>query len=194
MTSVTSATNQSPGLPISQSGNRQILGLTSHQIWRIGLVFGAVVVFAALQKLYNFYKFDQMVKVPCPINETINGTKFDFSYYKTAAENGSVEASFCLAKMYKTGQGVEKSLEAARTWFKKAADQGLYLAKEELCRPSLFADWTYKQGEDAEIGGYYADLCCPSLSICPWWLINTSDDTSSYSHGRIFGKLNGNII
>ena len=41
-----------------------------------------------------------------------------------AAEQGNVNAHFCLAVTYDDGQGVEQSDEEAERWYRMAADQG----------------------------------------------------------------------
>ena len=44
-------------------------------------------------------------------------------WFRMAAEQGNVNAHFCLAVAYGDGQGVEQSYEAER-WCRMAADQG----------------------------------------------------------------------
>ena len=59
-----------------------------------------------------------------------------FKYLNLAAENGSVEAQYILAKMYKYGNGVKQNYNEAHKWVKIAclrkaiADEEFELLKE----------------------------------------------------------------
>lgn len=64
-------------------------------------------------------------------NETAMG------HYQTAFENGNADAAFELGTMYVSGDGVEKSLEMARSWYEKAAAAGNNRALEVLARAYL---------------------------------------------------------
>ena len=64
-------------------------------------------------------------------NETAMG------HYRTAFENGNADAAFELGTMYVSGDGVEKSLEMARSWYEKAAAAGNNRALEVLARAYL---------------------------------------------------------
>ena len=48
------------------------------------------------------------------------------------AQSGNRELQGRMGRAYRDGKGVEKNLDAAREWFKKAADQDLAWAKKEL--------------------------------------------------------------
>ena len=64
-------------------------------------------------------------------NETAMG------YYQTAFDNGNADAAFELGTMYVSGDGVERSLEMARSWYEKAAAAGHNRALEVLARAYL---------------------------------------------------------
>ena len=55
-----------------------------------------------------------------------------FEYLKKAAEQGHVDAQYCVGVCYAGGVGVEKNLNKAIEYLKKAADQGSDAAKETL--------------------------------------------------------------
>lgn len=129
----------------------------------------AVVGVAALYfatKLYTYCQLSWTTEIQCTEGE---------AYYQSAVNNsGNAKAKYCLAGTYKTGNGVEKSLEKARKLYREAYNQGLSLAKEKLCAYDIYADWSNQQRHDA-ISGPYADICCPSGWKCtyPWWEIPT---------------------
>ena len=58
-------------------------------------------------------------------------------HYQTAFDNGNTDAAFELGTMYVSGDGVEKSLEMARSWYEKAAAAGNNRAREVLARAYL---------------------------------------------------------
>jgi TPR repeat protein len=64
-------------------------------------------------------------------NETAMG------YYQAAFENGNSDAAFELGTMYVSGDGVETSLEMARSWYEKAAAAENNRALEVLARAYL---------------------------------------------------------
>ncbi len=113
-------------------------------------VTGVAVLFFAT-KLYNLWSLSQITDIECSNDST---------YYITTADNGDIEALYCLAGMYKDGTGVEQSLEKARTLYQAVWNQGLYLARWALCDRSLYADWSPQQlAEGLEL---LADnICCP---------------------------------
>ena len=125
-----------------------------------------------------------MTEMDCSVSESRN-----YTWYKNLAEEGNATAQHCLAGMFKNGIGVDKSLADARHWYKKASDQVLHLSKLELCRPSLYRDWSSKEIDDADTGEL-ASLCCTEKSTCPWWPVFADDpfDNSSLRGGRFFGK------
>ena len=45
-------------------------------------------------------------------------------FYQKAANKGNEEAMFALGNMYKMGKGVEKNMNIAVDWFRKAAEKG----------------------------------------------------------------------
>lgn len=55
-----------------------------------------------------------------------------FSCFKNAAENGNAEAMNYLGDLYYFGDGVYKSLDDAKMWYKNAADKGNVKAKDNL--------------------------------------------------------------
>lgn len=64
---------------------------------------------------------------------------YDFKEYQDAAQwlrpwadKGQVEAQYRLATLYENGQGVEKSLEEAKKWYRKAAAQNHSRARRRL--------------------------------------------------------------
>ncbi len=59
------------------------------------------------------------------------------SHYQTAFDNGNADAAFELGTMYASGDGVEKSLEMARSWYEKAAATGHTRSLEVLARAHL---------------------------------------------------------
>lgn len=149
----------------------------------------AIMGISAVRKIYNFYQLDQMTEIDCSVSKSR-----DFTSYKKLAEEGKTTAQHCLAEMFKNGIEVDKSPPEARHWYKKASDQGLYLSKIELCRPSLYRDWSSKEINDADLGDL-AGLCCPGKSACPWWPVFANDpyDSSSAGRGRFFGKAPGDF-
>ena len=56
-----------------------------------------------------------------------------------SAEAGDAQAQFDLARMYETGDGVNKDLQKAVTWYLKAAQQGLSEAR-------FYLGWMYANG------------------------------------------------
>jgi TPR repeat protein len=58
-------------------------------------------------------------------------------YYQTAFDNGNADAAIELGTMYLLGDGVEKNLEVARSWYEKAAAAGNNRAREVLARAYL---------------------------------------------------------
>lgn len=55
---------------------------------------------------------------------SVLAAKFDsgvFEFQQKLANNGSPQAQYKLATMYENGRGVEKDINAAKTWYKKAA-------------------------------------------------------------------------
>ena len=50
--------------------------------------------------------------------------KEEFEELKKNAEQGDADAQYNLGNAYLNGNGVEKDLEEAAKWFKKAADRG----------------------------------------------------------------------
>lgn len=49
----------------------------------------------------------------------------NISELKNKAEQGNAEAQYSLGVCYRCGDGVEKNLEEAIKWYKKAAEQGV---------------------------------------------------------------------
>jgi len=47
-----------------------------------------------------------------------------FGHFKQAAENDHKQAQYYVGMMYEQGEGVDENIEAAKLWYKKAADQG----------------------------------------------------------------------
>ena len=62
---------------------------------------------------------------------------------KTMAEQGLALAQYNLALMYKNGEGVERNLQEAFSWYRKVAEQGLALAQYNLA-------YMYYRGEGVE--------------------------------------------
>jgi len=48
------------------------------------------------------------------------------------AEDGNADAQYAIAYMYYYGQGVPQDVDVAKSWMKKAASQGQFLAKQAL--------------------------------------------------------------
>ena len=65
-----------------------------------------------------------------------NGKSKDYeeavANYLIAAEAGKAYSQYCLGWCYEKGLGVEKSVEEAEKWYRKAAEQGEKNAKERL--------------------------------------------------------------
>ncbi|MBQ6305088.1 MAG: sel1 repeat family protein [Bacteroidales bacterium] len=53
-------------------------------------------------------------------------------WFKKAAEQGNVEAMYCLGECYRDGSGVDEDQKKAVEWFAKAAERGHEEAKAEL--------------------------------------------------------------
>ena len=53
-------------------------------------------------------------------------------WFTKAAEQGNVEAMYCLGECYRDGSGLEEDQKKAIEWFAKAAEQGNEEAKAEL--------------------------------------------------------------
>lgn len=56
----------------------------------------------------------------------------NISELKNKAEQGNAEAQYSLGVCYRCGDGVEKNLEEAIKWYKKAAEQGYARAQHNL--------------------------------------------------------------
>ncbi len=65
-------------------------------------------------------------------NETHYPSQKEIAQWKSKAEQGDAEAQFLLGECYEGGEGVKSSLEKARYWYAKAAEQGHEVAKECL--------------------------------------------------------------
>jgi TPR repeat protein len=74
-------------------------------------------------------------------NETAMG------YYQAAFDNGNADAAIELGTMYSSGDGVERNLESARSWYEKAAAAGNNRALEVLARAYLDGGLGLKQDE-----------------------------------------------
>lgn len=118
------ALNQNEPHQLGQLNQRQVRHLPSKWLWTAGPALLIVAMLA--KKLYDFWILDQTYEINC-VKNILEDVK--------QAESGDAIAQYCLAGRFKQGNGVEKSLEKAREWYKKASDQGLFLATEELCHP-----------------------------------------------------------
>ncbi len=75
------------------------------------------------------------------------------SCYREAAERGDACARFCLARIYRSGKGVERSLSEAYAWFRAAEEGGHKEARKEAVALSArfspdelaFAEHLYRQ-------------------------------------------------
>lgn len=56
----------------------------------------------------------------------------NISELKNKAEQGNAEAQYSLGVCYRCGDGVEKNLEEAIKWYRKAAEQGYARAQHNL--------------------------------------------------------------
>ncbi|MCF8721116.1 tetratricopeptide repeat protein [Nitrospina gracilis] len=72
--------------------------------------------------------------------------KTAMAHFKTLAKRGNAEAMWYVADMYRYGRGVERDLQTAVDWFRKAADKNQPWALFEI-------GWFYKNGT----GGYKRD-------------------------------------
>lgn len=64
--------------------------------------------------------------------DTPESLKEAISIVESLAQSGNRELQGRMGRAYRDGKGVEKNLDIAREWFKKAADQNLAWAKKEL--------------------------------------------------------------
>lgn len=122
----------------------------------------------AIFKIIEHIKFSnnsQIQNVFCPQGFK-DGEMYDFSYYQKAATDGDVEAQYCFGLMHLNGEnGANQVTSTAMHWLKKAAQQGLSIARESLCDPTNY-DFSLDPLEISEL----KEFCCPSCSecICPW--------------------------
>lgn len=67
----------------------------------------------------------------------------NYARCKQVAEQGDPIAQYFLGQMYRKGEGVEKNLQNALNWYRKAAEQESRLAQYNL-------GWMYDEGEGIE--------------------------------------------
>ena len=180
--------------PVQNLASSQISAQNKHWSIQTKLLIGTVVItLAALAIIkgmaaYTHYQNGKITDINCHFGETVDGVLHDFTYYRNAAEKGSASDQYCLAEMFKSGNGTKPSLAEARDWFKKAFDQGLSMAKFTLCQPEMFEvrckDRSNVVSKDelkkcSDIFNRYCkfiDICCPLPSErcpgvqpeCPW--------------------------
>ena len=91
-------------------------------------------------------------------NETALG------HYQTAFENGNADAAFELGTMYISGDGVEQSLEMARTWYERAAAAGNNRALVVLARAYLDGGLGLTRAESLP----FSEARTRSARACAW--------------------------
>ncbi len=77
----------------------------------------------SLQKIYGYNSYF----TPRKAGEAVEHAPSDeqtVQAYRQAAQRGDAGAQFKLAECYAEGDGVQKSLQTAKYWYKKAAEQG----------------------------------------------------------------------
>ena len=100
-----------------------------------------------------------------------------YKWYLKAAEQGDKRAQFCLAEMYRKGQGTSKNEEKALQYYKESANQGYAKAQNEL-------------------GNYYYDRENYKAAL-KWYddAANQGNADTEYSLGLIYYKgENGRFI
>ena len=172
--------------PVQNLASSQISAQNKHWSIQTKLFIGTVIItLAALAVIkgmaaYTHYQNGNITDINCRFGETVDGALHDFTYYRNAAEKGRAVDQYCLAEMFKSGIGTKPSLVEARTWFKKAYDQGLGLAADTLCQPEMFEEKctaNFKQCMDVfDRYEQFRKVCCPPPPPecpaiprkCPW--------------------------
>jgi hypothetical protein len=151
----------------------------------IGSAAVTVLALATIKamSLYTHYQNGNIKTHDCKFGENVDGVLKDFKYYKNAAESGKATDQYCFAKMHETGIGTVKNLSEARNWYKKAAEQGLELAGDDLCQPHMFEyqygnfeEFKAHQGSFIGYESQFINICCrrPPCGTtclpprCPW--------------------------
>lgn len=65
-------------------------------------------------------------------NSKTNLTQEEMIFFRGLAQQGDAEAQFILGGCYDWGEGVNKDLQQAVTWYGKAAEQGHAIAQQYL--------------------------------------------------------------
>lgn len=148
-------------------------GITNYRYLPSMLQLGGVVVaaFTAVKgySVYTYLRNYMTSKVDCQFGKTEKELNHNFKKYLAGANAGNPQDQYCLGKMYKFGNGTKPSNLDALNLFKEASDQGLAIAQEELCNPSLYCG--IKLQELSKI--FFSELeyyCCPPQTPCinPW--------------------------
>lgn len=134
---------------------------------------GVAIMSALALKLFSHtvpYLRNYMTsEVPCEFGENKAEHRKNFENYHQGATNGNVFDQYCVAQMYKEGNGTKASNNEALLYFKSAREHGLAIANDDLCAPSLFCGLNVSEFSST----FFSQLefyCCPALtpSICPW--------------------------
>lgn len=90
----------------------------------------SVNAYLRLSLIYALDKANaELAQDPKAINKY---NKLLFKYSLKAADLGSGNAQSVVAEMYSRGDGVDKNLTEAATWYRKAAEQGFYKQQAKL--------------------------------------------------------------
>ena len=123
------------GLPLAESGVKELQGWIS-RCYREGRGVEKDLDKAAEWmrkarfqglKWADWELFDIFWRINTP-----DSLKEAISIAEPLAQSGNRELQGRMGRAYRDGKGVEKNLDLARVWFKKAADQDLVWAKKEL--------------------------------------------------------------
>lgn len=109
--------------------------------------------------------------VDCPKPISIQNWDSLIATYNHSGLDDNPLDQYCLASIHKAGHGSNPSIKTAIELFLKAANKGLSLAVQELCRPSVYKDidlniFSKKEWEKIRVH------CCPSSReriMCPWY-------------------------
>jgi len=105
--------------------------------------------------------------------------KESVKWYKAAAIKGSPEAQYMIGTYYQGGIGVEQNFAMAKTWFKKAVENGMEEARNELVEIEDYL-WMDKTG-----WVLYEDSCKIGPFDCSTPLVVTQDSFITHWAGVV---------
>jgi predicted RNA-binding Zn-ribbon protein involved in translation (DUF1610 family) len=127
--------------------------------------------------------------------ETMSVPNYEYALelYLHAANNGSAEAKYHVGRMYKWGDGVEKSATEAIKWFEDAAKGGYAEAQDELDKLSNFVETDLSESEyfipikPLHVGAHQSVEHVPKCPTCGSPIIEKLKTSGKVGSAVLFG-------